>query len=192
MRPLWAEHPPHLGPCSLVGARPQAVPKTVAGAAVPVLAGLRARRPAGVMPAKRRSAMTASTPGALPAGSTGGFQGATTWESGGWGCDAAGAQGESGVCRARGAPWAASPRAASLLPVPPPAPAASEALGEVEWGSCVFWCPGGRGNAPARPPACWISRRRAAAAVCFPALSPPSRSRGRWGRAGWRSRYLSR
>lgn len=129
MRPLRAEHPPHLSPCSLMGACTQAVPKTMAGAAAPVLAGLRACHPAGVMPAKRRSAATAATPGALTAGSAGAFRGAATQEGGGWGCAGTVLPGRGWLCRARDTPWAASPWAASPLRALQPAPVAGEAKG---------------------------------------------------------------
>lgn len=65
-------------------------------------------------------------------------------------------------------------------------PRCRRGTGRVERGSCIFWCPAGKGNVPAQPPVCRIPHWRVATALCFAALSPPSRSQG----VSWAGIYL--
>lgn len=172
MRPLHAEHPLRLTPCPLRRACTQDVPNPIAGAAVLVLAGLRARCPAGAMPAKRQHATTASAPGAL----AGVFQGAATREGADWGCAGAMLLG-LGVALLRPQHPVGGIAVGSIAAAA--CPGSRRGAGAVEWGSRILWCPEGAGKVLVLLPACWIPHRTATTALCFPALSPPSRSQGR-------------
>lgn len=160
MQPLCAGHPPHLIPCSLTGAGIDAVPNPGAGAAVPALARLCARRPAGVMPARSQRLHPPPCPGCWQLrGFPGCCQVGVVW----WG-SAVPCPRHSRGRRFRGR---VAPAPCTLQPVP--------AAGEAEWGSHVFGCPEGTGSALAWPPA-----------LCFPTPPVPCQS---WGRAGSCSRH---
>lgn len=138
---LCAGHPPHL----TTGAGIDAVPNPAAAA---VLARLRARRLAGVMPAKSQRLHPPPVP----------WQRRGFREGGGRG-DVVGAL----PCPRRSRGRRSRGRVAPALRAPQPVPAA----GEAEWGSRDFGCPEGTGSALAWPPA-----------RCFPTPALPSQSWG--------------
>lgn len=77
--PFHAEHPPHISPCSLMRACTQAVPKPIAGTAVPVLTGLRAHRGDASQEVKHCDLIHLQCPGrrfskVLPPGKGGGWR----------------------------------------------------------------------------------------------------------------------
>lgn len=151
-------------------ARRQVVPKTIAWCSC--AGARRAPCPPGRCQPRGAALVTALAPSALAAGSTGAFWGAATQKGGGWGCGGAMLVGRGGRGGALPCPWRpvggiTAARAAAR-------PGGRPGAGEVERGSCLFGCPQGTGNTPARPPACQIPRRRAAAALRFLAPSPPS------------------
>lgn len=168
MRPLCAGHSPHLIPCSLTGAGTEAVPNPIAGAAVPVLAGLRARRLAGVVPAKSQRLHPPPVPwllaaqgfsGVLPPGRV--EVGVMWW----------------GLCRACGIPVGGVSVGGIGAAHAAARPSSRRGAEEVEWGSHVFECPKGTGSALAWPPA-----------LCFPTPPLPSQS---WGQSWELQRVFS-